>query len=93
MVEAMSKANRATKLESLERWADAVDPIDLVVVDTTALRALMELSEQRVCVEAQLIEAVRKARADHHSWSAIGLMLGVSKQAAQRKYGRTVSAA
>jgi hypothetical protein len=93
MVEAVNKADRAKKLEAFERWADRVDADDLVVVDTSALRALMQLSEQRTAVEAQLVEAVRQARADQHSWSEIGLMLGVSKQAAQRKYGRAASAA
>ncbi len=89
----MSKAERAKKLEAFERWADTVDAHDLVVVDTTALRALLELSEQRSAVEAELVHAVRGARADHRSWSEIGVMLGVSKQAAQRKYGRAASAA
>lgn len=89
----MSKADRAQKLEAFERWAAEVDANHLVVLDTTALKALMELSEQRTAVEAQLLEAVRQARADHHSWSEIGLMLGVSKQAAQRRYGKFTSAA
>jgi hypothetical protein len=30
---------------------------------------------------------VRAARSAHRSWSEIGAMLGVTKQAAQRKYG------
>lgn len=88
----MSKADRAKKAEALERWADAVNSDDLVEVDTTTLKMLMDLSEQRTAVETQLVEAVRRARADHHSWSEIGLMLGVSKQAAQRKYGPMVAA-
>ena len=92
MFVAMSKLDRAKKLEALEQWAESVDSYGLVVVDTTALRALMELAEQRSAVDLQLIEAVRQARADHHSWSEIGVMLGVSKQAAQRKYGPLVAA-
>jgi hypothetical protein len=92
MVEAVSKVDRANKLVAFERWADSVEVDDLVVVDTTALKALMDLAEQRTAVEAQLVEAVRGARSDHHSWSEIGLMLGVSKQAAQRKHGPMVAA-
>ena len=65
------QSNRAKKLEAFERWADTVDADDLVELDTTALKALRELSEQRTAVEAQLIEAVRRARADHRSWSEI----------------------
>lgn len=43
-------------------------------------------------VEAELTEAVRSARQAHRSWSEIGTMLGVSKQAAQRKYGSKLTA-
>ena len=84
--------SRVKKLASFERWADGVNTEDLVAVDTTALKNLLELSGKRTAVEAQLVEAVRHARAHHHSWSEIGTMLGVSKQAAQRKYGPLTAA-
>jgi hypothetical protein len=35
---------------------------------------------------AVLLEAIRSARKADRSWSEIGAMLGVSKQAAQHKY-------
>jgi len=35
-----------------------------------------------------LVEAIRSARRADRSWSEIGTMLGVSKQAAQKKYGK-----
>ena len=68
------------------------DSEELVVADTEALRVIAELAEQREEVDAALVEAVRSARAAHRSWSEIGAMLGVSKQAAQRKYSKLVSA-
>ena len=40
-----------------------------------------------------ICQAVVAARQSEKSWSEIGAMLGVSKQAAQRKYGRAISAA
>ncbi len=89
----MSGADREKKLEALERWARSVEVDGLVVVDTSALRKLLQLAEQRTAVEAELVEAVCQARADNYSWSEIGTMLGVSKQAAQRRYGRATSAA
>ncbi|HEX6220750.1 MAG TPA: hypothetical protein VF115_06625 [Acidimicrobiia bacterium] len=49
-------------------------------------------AEQRDKVEAELTEAVRSARQAHRSWSEVGTMLGVSKQAAKRKYGSKVTA-
>jgi hypothetical protein len=83
---------RAERAAALEAWADTVEADELVTVDTDALRAIAELAERRDEVDAALLEAVRSARAAHRSWSEIGAMLGVSKQAAQRKYARHVAA-
>jgi len=87
----MSKT-RAQRAAALETWADGVEPDDLVVAETDALRAIAELSEQREGVDAALADAVRSARRAERSWSEIGAMLGVSKQAAQRKYAKRASA-
>ena len=57
---------------------------------TGTLRAIAELAETRDRVDEELTEAVRSARHANRSWSEIGAMLGVSKQAAQRKYGPAV---
>ena len=89
----MSKTSRVERAIALEQWAETIEAADLVVVDTSALKELMALAEQRSAVENDLAAAVRRARAAHHSWSEIGMMLGVSKQAAQRRYGRNSAAA
>lgn len=78
---------RAERAAALEAWADNVDPNDLRSVDTEALRHIAELAQQRADLDAELTETVLAARAAHRSWAEIGAMLGVSKQAAQRKYG------
>ena len=83
---------RAQRAAALERWADRVAEDDLVVADTDALRSIAELAEQRDEVDAALIDAIRSAREADRSWSEIGAMLGVSKQAAQRKYSKQLSA-
>ena len=79
LVDAMTKTSRAERLAAYERWADLVEVEDLVVLDTSSLKALRELADQRETVEAELDAAVRRARLDNRSWSQIGLMLGVSK--------------
>lgn len=89
----MTKSSRPDKAAALERWADKVEPGDLVAVDTAALRHLAKLAEQREALDDEVTEAVQAARRAHRSWSEIGTMLGVSKQAAQRKYGRHVASA
>lgn len=86
MVDTMTKS-RADRAAALETWADAVDPADLRDADTGDLRHIAELAQQRDRVDSELAESVRAARTARRSWSEIGAMLGVSKQAAQRKYG------
>ena len=83
---------RAERAAALQEWADRVGSDELVDADTETLRTIAELAEQRDGVDAAIVEAVRSARAAHRSWSEIGAMLGVSKQAAQRKYSKVVSA-
>ncbi len=83
----MSRADRARQLAAFEKWADTVRSDELVAVDTSTLQTVLRLAEQRAVVDARLVAAVGEARSRGHSWSQIGLMLGVSKQAAQRKYG------
>lgn len=87
----MSKT-RAERAKALEKWAEHVESSELKEADTEALRTIAELAERRDELEAELTEAVRSARQAHRSWSEIGTMLGVSKQAAQRKYGSKVTA-
>ena len=77
---------REERAGNLERWANDVDAKDLRSIDTDALRQIAELVDQRRHVEDELDAAVRAARNAQRPWSEIGAMLGVTKQAAQRKY-------
>lgn len=84
--------SRSERAAALEKWADTVDPKDLRRADTDSLRHVAELAQLRDAVDFELAESVRAARKAKRSWSEIGAMLGVSKQAAQRKYGSKTSA-
>ena len=77
---------RDERAANLERWADNVDSNDLREVDTDTLRQIADLVDRRRHVEDELDAAVRAARSAQRPWSEIGAMLGVTKQAAQRKY-------
>ena len=83
----MSKT-RAQRARALEEWADKVDPAELVVAETESLRTIADLADRRGELDAALVEAIRSARRADRSWTEIGAMLGVSKQAAQRKYAK-----
>jgi hypothetical protein len=65
------------------------DPTD--VKGAQALRAVRRAFQARAEAERQLAEAVSVARAEGHSWSAIGAMVGTSGEAARQRYGRPVS--
>jgi hypothetical protein len=62
------------------------DPAD--VADATALRAVRAAFSERAEAEARLADAVSVARAEGHSWAAIGAMVGTSGEAARQRYGR-----
>jgi hypothetical protein len=58
-------ATRAERASALEQWADQVEPDQLRVADTEALRAIAELVDQRQHVDTELTQALRSARRAH----------------------------
>ena len=82
---------RQERAKALEKWANTVDTSELKTAETQALRTIAQLVDQRMEVDEQITEAVISARESQRSWFEIGMMLGVSKQAAQRKYSSKVS--
>jgi hypothetical protein len=61
------------------------------VVDASALRMVRSAFLERAEAERRLADAVSVARADGHSWAAIGAMVGTSGEAARQRYGRPVT--
>lgn len=84
--------SRERRAAALEAWADRVEADELIEVDTATLRHVAELAEKVEEADAELTAAVREARRANRSWSEIGAMLGVSKQAAQRRFSKRLSA-
>jgi hypothetical protein len=58
------------------------------VNDARALRAVRQAFQARADAERALADAVSVARAEGHSWAAIGAMVGTSGEAARQRYGR-----
>lgn len=84
-----------TQQTDVEAWLDSIDPATTPARDARHLRAIGSALTDLEGIEAQaeqgqqrLADAVARARAAGDSWAAIGMVLGTSRQAAHRKYGR-----
>ncbi len=82
---------RSERAAAVEKWADIVHADDLVLQDTSVLRAITQLAEQRKDVDAALVDAIRSARAAGRSRGQISTMLGESEPATRRKYERPIA--
>ena len=76
------------KKRDVEEWLDQLDPNDptVEVRDGIYLRRITGAMAAVSDADAQLHEAVAEARANGESWALIGMVLGVSKQAAQQRF-------
>ena len=67
---------------------DFIDSIDISTMRAgSRLREIATASQDAKEADERLHEAVRAAREAGDSWTAIGLVLGTSKQNAHRKFG------
>ena len=67
---------------------DDHEPDQANLRDAAALRAVRLAFQARAHAERRLAESVSVARADGHSWAAIGAMVGTSGEAARQRYGQ-----
>lgn len=74
------------RAEAFAAWAENLDPADLRPLDTSALQQLSRLGELRQEIDDATLAAVQEARRRRSTWSEIGAMLGVTKQAAQQRF-------
>ena len=70
-----------------EEWLDSLDPDETPGLDATDLRAIAAAVAELGDADQRLHDAVNTARANGHTWTSIGAVLGVSKQAATQRYG------
>ena len=81
-----TKQNTDTELAAVETWLDTLDPATTPARDAQHLRRIGDLRDIIATAETELAAAVATARAAGDSWSAIGIALGTSKQAAQQRF-------
>jgi hypothetical protein len=78
--------------EQLARRFEEHEPDSRQVRNARSLRDVASAFERRARAEADLAAAVTIARAEGHSWAAIGTMLGTSGEAARQRYGSRAAA-
>ena len=93
--DAARAAELAERAAAFEEWATNVDTDDLRSANTAALREIARLADMRADLDGKradlderLAQQVRAARVAGRTWPEIAVMLGVTKQAAHRKYAR-----
>jgi hypothetical protein len=77
------------RADELARRFEDYEPAPGDVRDAGALRAVADAFARLATSQRDLAAAVHAARAEGHSWSAIGAMLGTSGEAARQRYGGT----
>ncbi len=76
-----------TGLDEVERWLDDLDPTTTAAYDAAPHRRILHARQALDDAEDGLRTAVTDARAAGYSWAMIGASLGVSRQAAQQRFG------
>ncbi|USQ81937.1 hypothetical protein NF556_09965 [Ornithinimicrobium faecis] len=77
-----------TNMNDIEKVLDDLDPVTVQARDAVHFRRIIAAKEGVSQAERELHDAVRAAREAGDSWLSIGLALGVTKQAAQKRFGR-----
>jgi hypothetical protein len=76
------------KATAAEQWLDQLDPADpaVKVRDGRYLRHVREAADATDVAADDLRRAVAEARTNGESWGTIGMVLGVTRQAAQQRF-------
>jgi len=77
-----------SQAEELAARFEAHDPGTDYIKDALPLRDLRQAFLVRVESERRVLEAVRTARDEGHSWASIGAMIGTSGEAARQRYAQ-----
>lgn len=79
---------RKKQKDDIEAWLDSLDPTTIEWRDATHLRRIAAARTAVERAERELRDAVLAAHRAGDSWTVIGMYLGVSKQAAHRRFAQ-----
>lgn len=85
----MTRASESAELSAAEAALEEFDPAALSepAADAADLARIGRAAQAVADARDSLAEAVAEARAGGRSWGQIGMVLGVSKQAARERFG------
>lgn len=78
------------KAMSTDEWLASLEHGEVEAVDAVELRAIGAAVLTIEAAEQALVEAVAAARVAGRSWTEIGMVLGVSRQAARQRFAELV---
>lgn len=73
-------------LDEIENANEGEGPDPVASFEGDALREILAAAADRAAAQARVDAAVAHARAQGASWTAIGAMLGITRQAALKRY-------
>lgn len=84
-----SRAQLEQAATDAEAWLDQLDPDDskIIVDDPADLRTIAYALAAVASAEQVVSQAVAAARKNGRTWGDIAMILGISRQAAQKRYG------
>ena len=77
-----------TNVNDIEMVLDGLNPATVTARDAVHFRAIIAAQDGVDRADRELHDAVRAARDAGDTWLSIGMALGVTKQAAQKRFGR-----
>ncbi|GAS94430.1 hypothetical protein RMCC_1396 [Mycolicibacterium canariasense] len=77
--------------KDLEDFLDNVEVKPADARDATHIRRIIAAKKAATDADAELVAAVRAARAAGDTWDAIGMALGTTRQGAYQRFGKAMS--
>ncbi|WP_191499076.1 hypothetical protein [Mycobacterium simulans] len=77
----------------IDEWLDTIEPNPAYARNASHMRRIIAAKEAVETAESELRAAVEAAREAGDTWAAIGVALGITRQAAFQRFGHTTAGA